>query len=51
MTHLDTLPDDARAGDGPMGLDAVRDVSRAVSAAHLFIYLVPESPRRRPGSA
>ncbi|MEW1996732.1 hypothetical protein ACFWFH_12630 [Streptomyces coelicoflavus] len=41
--HLDTLPDDARTGDGPMNLNTVRDVSRAVSAAHLFIYLVPET--------
>lgn len=41
--HLDTLPDDAPTGDGPMDLNAVRDVSRAVSAAHLFIYLVPET--------
>ncbi|RPE29411.1 hypothetical protein EDD38_6566 [Kitasatospora cineracea] len=33
----------ARAGGGPMDLDVVRDVSRAVSAAHLFVYLVPEA--------
>lgn len=43
MTHLDDLPGSARPGDGPMDLNAVRDVSRAVSAAHLFIYLAPES--------
>ncbi|MFJ6216132.1 hypothetical protein ACIQGZ_22795 [Streptomyces sp. NPDC092296] len=41
--HLEDLPDSARPGDGPMDLDAVRDVSRAISAAHLFIYLAPES--------
>ncbi|MFE9686630.1 hypothetical protein [Streptomyces sp. NPDC006285] len=41
--HLDTLPASARTGDGPMDLNAVRDVSRAISAAHLFIYLVPET--------
>ncbi|MDP5315713.1 SCO6745 family protein [Streptomyces poriferorum] len=41
--HLDALPDSARTGDGPMDLNAVRDVSRAISAAHLFIYLVPET--------
>ncbi len=41
--HLDVLPDPARPDSGPMDLTAVRDVSRAVSAAHLFIYLVPES--------
>ncbi|MCF3130494.1 SCO6745 family protein [Streptomyces olivochromogenes] len=41
--HLDELPDSVRPGDGPMDLNAVREVSRAVSAAHLFIYLAPES--------
>ncbi|NSC19733.1 hypothetical protein FM076_00195 [Streptomyces albus subsp. chlorinus] len=41
--HLDAFPGSARIGGGPMGLNAVRDVSRAVSAAHLFIYLVPET--------
>ncbi|MGY6021779.1 SCO6745 family protein [Streptomyces spinosirectus] len=41
--HLHALPDSARPGDGPMDLNTVRDVSRAVSAAHLFIYLVPET--------
>ncbi|WP_329493767.1 SCO6745 family protein [Kitasatospora herbaricolor] len=41
--HLDELPGNARPGDGPMHLSAVRDVSRAISAAHLFIYLAPES--------
>ncbi|MFC9329540.1 hypothetical protein [Kitasatospora sp. NPDC057015] len=41
--HLDHLPDSARPGDGPVDLPAVRDVSRAISAAHLFIYLAPES--------
>lgn len=44
-----TVTDDARAGDGPMDLDAVRDVSRAVSAAHLFIYLVPETAEEAAG--
>ncbi|MFI7693043.1 hypothetical protein ACIBQ6_28500 [Nonomuraea sp. NPDC049655] len=37
------LPDSARPGDGLMDLNAVRDISRAISAAHLFIYLVPET--------
>lgn len=41
--HLDSPADSARTGDGPMDLNAVRAVSRAVSAAHLFIYLAPES--------
>ncbi|MFJ4713479.1 hypothetical protein [Streptomyces sp. NPDC088785] len=41
MTHLDALPDSARTD--PIPLDAVRAVSRAVSAAHLFVYLAPES--------
>ncbi|MFG3173390.1 hypothetical protein [Streptomyces sp. NPDC048200] len=41
--HRDALTDSARTGDGPMDLNAVRDVSRAISAAHLFIYLVPET--------
>ncbi|MCX5384194.1 hypothetical protein [Streptomyces sp. NBC_00083] len=41
--HLDALPRSTRTGDGPMDLNAVRDVSRAISAAHLFIYLVPET--------
>jgi hypothetical protein len=41
--HPDDFPNSARPGGGPIGLDAVRDVSRAVSAAHQFIYLVPES--------
>ncbi|MFF1711478.1 hypothetical protein [Streptomyces sp. NPDC058268] len=41
--HLDALPDSVRSDDGPMDLHAVRDVSRAISAAHLFIYLVPET--------
>ncbi|MET9496078.1 hypothetical protein [Streptomyces sp. NPDC006552] len=41
--HLDTRPHSARTDDGPMDLNAVRDVSRAISAAHLFIYLVPET--------
>ncbi|MEU9099535.1 hypothetical protein [Streptomyces sp. NPDC048361] len=41
--HLDALPHPASTGDGPMDLNAVRDVSRAISAAHLFTYLVPET--------
>ncbi|MFD7713674.1 hypothetical protein [Streptomyces sp. NPDC059786] len=46
--HLDELDEElahpTRPGDDdPMDLDAVRDVSHAISAAHLFIYLVPES--------
>ncbi|MET8454090.1 hypothetical protein [Streptomyces sp. NPDC005209] len=41
--RLDELPDSVRPGDGPMDLNAVRDISRAVSAAHVFIYLAPES--------
>ncbi|MFI7345833.1 hypothetical protein ACIBSR_06115 [Streptomyces sp. NPDC049936] len=47
--HLDTLPGSARTGDGPMDLAVVRDVSRAVSAAHLFIYLAPESAEEAAG--
>ncbi|MFE0463350.1 hypothetical protein ACFW1A_29275 [Kitasatospora sp. NPDC058965] len=47
--HLDTRPDSARPGDGPMDLTAVGDVSRAVSAAHLFIYLAPESAEEAAG--
>ncbi|UNZ18700.1 hypothetical protein [Streptomyces sp. 891-h] len=47
--HLDGLSDPARTGDGPVDLDAVRDVSRAVSAAHLFIYLAPESAAEAAG--
>ncbi|MEV7319581.1 hypothetical protein [Streptomyces sp. NPDC093970] len=43
--HLDELPHTARPDDGSMDLDAVRDVSDAISAAHLFIYLVPETAR------
>ncbi|MFF1380716.1 hypothetical protein [Streptomyces sp. NPDC058308] len=34
--------DPARPGDGPMDLHAVRDVSRAISSAHLFVYFAPE---------
>ncbi|MGC0318955.1 SCO6745 family protein [Kitasatospora acidiphila] len=41
--HLDALLGSARTGDGPMDLNAVRSVSHAVSAAHLFIYLAPET--------
>ncbi len=40
--HLEALSDSAPAGGLP-GLAAVREVGRAVSAAHLFIYLVPET--------
>ncbi|MFF9044954.1 hypothetical protein [Streptomyces parvulus] len=47
--HLDTLPDSARNGEGPMDLTVVRDVGRAVSAAHLFIYLAPESAEEAVG--
>ncbi|MFB7677132.1 hypothetical protein ACFC26_37600 [Kitasatospora purpeofusca] len=43
MQHLHTLPGSARTGGGPVDLDAVRTVGRAVSAAHLFVYLVPET--------
>ncbi|MFF4901259.1 hypothetical protein [Streptomyces sp. NPDC001068] len=43
--HLDELPHTARPDDGPMDLDAVREVSDAISAAHLFVYLVPETAR------
>ncbi|MGK4903690.1 SCO6745 family protein [Streptomyces albus] len=41
--HLDHVPAPAAPDDGAVALDAVREVSDAVSAAHLFIYLVPES--------
>ncbi|MEU6442437.1 hypothetical protein [Streptomyces sp. NPDC047046] len=47
--HLDALPDSSRTDESPIGLDAVRDVSRAVSAAHLFIYLAPESAEEAAG--
>ncbi|MET8472085.1 hypothetical protein ABZY90_04420 [Streptomyces sp. NPDC006422] len=47
--HLDALPDQVRTGDGPMDLRAVREVSRAVSAAHLFIYLAPETVEEAAG--
>ncbi|WP_369188711.1 hypothetical protein [Streptomyces sp. R08] len=47
--HLDALPDSARTGDGPMDLNAVRDVSSAISAAHLFIHLVPETAEEAAG--
>ncbi|MFE3323709.1 hypothetical protein [Streptomyces sp. NPDC059176] len=40
--HLDDLSASARPGDGSMDPSTVREVSRAVSAAHLFIYLTPE---------
>ncbi|MGY0485642.1 SCO6745 family protein [Streptomyces sp. WG-D5] len=39
----------ARPGDGPTDLDAVRDVSRAVSAAHRFVYFAPESAEEAAG--
>ncbi|MFI0960330.1 hypothetical protein ACH4S8_02750 [Streptomyces sp. NPDC021080] len=38
-----------RPGDGPMDLNAVADVSRAVSAAHLFVYLAPEGAEEAAG--
>ncbi|KEF03664.1 hypothetical protein ACH4MD_15760 [Streptomyces rimosus] len=38
-----TLPDQSRPLTGRMDMDAVREASRAVNAAHLFIYLVPET--------
>ncbi|MFJ4439790.1 hypothetical protein [Streptomyces sp. NPDC088923] len=47
--HLDALPDSSRTHESPIDLDAVRDVSRAVSAAHLFIYLAPESAEEAAG--
>ncbi|GHD24849.1 SCO6745 family protein [Streptomyces galbus] len=47
--HLDALSDSARTGDAPMSLDAVRQVSRAVSAAHQFIYFAPESAEEAAG--
>jgi len=37
------LPAPVRPGEGSVDLDTVREVSHAVSAAHLFIYLAPES--------
>ncbi|MFF9165018.1 hypothetical protein ACF081_32820 [Streptomyces longwoodensis] len=47
--HLDALSGSSRSGDGPVDLDAVRHVSRAVSAAHQFIYFVPESAEEAAG--
>lgn len=47
--HLDEVPGSGRPGDGRTDLGAVRDVSRAVSAAHLFIYLAPESAQEAAG--
>ncbi|MCC8341089.1 hypothetical protein LMJ38_34940 [Streptomyces sp. R1] len=49
MTHLAALPGSTRTGDGPTDLGAVREVSRAVSAAHLFTYLVPETAEEAAG--
>ncbi|MFC7825891.1 hypothetical protein [Streptomyces sp. NPDC057375] len=49
MTHLAALPDSTRTGDGPTDLGAVREVGRAVSAAHLFTYLVPETAEEAAG--
>ncbi|MEV1024372.1 hypothetical protein [Streptomyces sp. NPDC050264] len=40
--HLDDLPASIRPDDGSTDLNAVREVSRAISAAHLPIYLAPE---------
>ncbi|MFE7995490.1 hypothetical protein, partial [Streptomyces shenzhenensis] len=36
------LPDSVRPGGGPTDLGAVREVSHAISAAHLFLCLAPE---------
>ncbi|MEU3417288.1 hypothetical protein AB0F39_01910 [Streptomyces murinus] len=47
--HLHTLPDPTRRGIGLMDLDTVRTVSQAVTAAHLFIYLVPETAEEAAG--
>ncbi|MFJ8820333.1 hypothetical protein ACIREE_00960 [Streptomyces sp. NPDC102467] len=41
--HLDDLPASVCSGEGSVDLNTVREVSRAISAAHLFIYLAPES--------
>nr|WP_252396570.1 hypothetical protein [Streptantibioticus parmotrematis] len=49
MHHLDDRPVSVRPGDGPMDPDAVREVSRAVSEAHMFIYLAPESAEEAAG--
>ncbi|MCS0605626.1 hypothetical protein NX794_31150 [Streptomyces sp. LP11] len=47
--HPDTLPGSARPGDGLMDLDTVRAVSHAVTAAHLFVHLVPETAEEAAG--
>ncbi|MFH8984435.1 SCO6745 family protein [Streptomyces varsoviensis] len=41
--HQDSTPASADAGEGSMDLEAVREISQAISAAHLFIYLAPET--------
>lgn len=47
--NLDDLPDSALAGGAPTDLNAVREAGRVVSAAHLFIYLAPESAEEAAG--
>ncbi|MFJ6667230.1 hypothetical protein [Streptomyces sp. NPDC091383] len=47
--RLHPLPDPARPGADRMDLDTVRAVSRAVTAAHLFIHLVPETAEEAAG--
>lgn len=49
MTHPDALSGSVRPADGPMHLTAVREISHAVNAAHLFIYLAPEGAREAAG--
>nr|WP_229375286.1 hypothetical protein [Streptomyces spirodelae] len=41
--YREQLPLSTRTDEDSMDLDAIREVSRAISAAHMFIYLVPES--------
>ncbi|MEU6393032.1 hypothetical protein [Streptomyces sp. NPDC046939] len=47
--HPDALAHRAGTGDDSIDLTAVREVSHAVSAAHLFIYLVPETAEEAAG--
>ncbi|KAA0931919.1 SCO6745 family protein [Streptomyces apricus] len=49
MTHLDDRPGAVRVGGGPTDLSAVREIGDAVSAAHLFTYLVPETAEAAAG--
>ncbi|MET9297109.1 hypothetical protein [Streptomyces sp. NPDC003077] len=43
--RLDDHSAPVRLRDGSMDLSTVHDISQAITAAHLFIYLVPEGPQ------